>query len=83
MLCLNIYTNYLYVKYNLFLIRHFDETDPSFTLEEIIKMKMQKYEDKINEVSNRATMELNIENVIVNLIIIKIVNIILFLFMHI
>lgn len=46
-----------------FLNRYFVETDPDFTLEKIMQMEMQKYGDQINEISNRATMELNIENV--------------------
>lgn len=37
--------------------------DPGFTLEKIIEMQMQKYAEAISEVSNKATMELAIENV--------------------
>lgn len=43
--------------------RYFDETDRSFTLGLIIQMKMQKHGEQISEISNKATMELNIENV--------------------
>lgn len=45
--------------------RNFDETDAGFTLELIMQMQMQKYAEQISEVSNKATMELNIENVTV------------------
>lgn len=40
----------------------FDEESPDFTLEFIIKVKMQNYAEQINEISNAATMELLIEN---------------------
>lgn len=43
--------------------RYFDETDPNFTLELIMELEMQKYADQISEISNKATMELNIEHV--------------------
>jgi len=43
--------------------RYFDEADPGFTLELIMQMQMQKYGNQISEISNKATMELNIENV--------------------
>jgi len=49
--------------------RDFDETDPSFTLEQIIQMEMQKFEDQISEVSNKATIELNMENVTIIIIV--------------
>lgn len=43
--------------------RSFNETDPDFTLEAVMRLEMQKYSDQISEISNRASMELNIENV--------------------
>ncbi|XP_026819508.1 dynein heavy chain 2, axonemal-like [Rhopalosiphum maidis] len=42
--------------------KYFNETDPSFTLELIMQMQMQKYGNQISEISSKATMELNIEN---------------------
>ncbi|KAK4876213.1 hypothetical protein RN001_012635 [Aquatica leii] len=39
----------------------FDENSPEFNLEAIIAMEMQLYTDDINEISNAATMELQIE----------------------
>lgn len=39
----------------------FDENSEDFKLENIIEMKMQDYADQINEISNAATMELQIE----------------------
>lgn len=41
--------------------KDFDENSPEFTLEAIIQMGMQNYADHINEISNAATMELQIE----------------------
>jgi len=49
---------YIYIYY-----RNFDETNPNFTLELIMKIQMQIYEDQISEISNKATIELNMENV--------------------
>ncbi|XP_050431508.1 dynein axonemal heavy chain 2 [Adelges cooleyi] len=40
----------------------FDETDETFTLEMVIGMGMQNFEDEISEISTRASMEANIEN---------------------
>lgn len=39
----------------------FDENSPDFNLEAIIGMEMQNFAEDINEISNAATMELNIE----------------------
>ncbi|XP_071050357.1 dynein axonemal heavy chain 2 isoform X2 [Onthophagus taurus] len=39
----------------------FDEQSPSFNLEAIVRMRMQDFADEINDISNAATMELNIE----------------------
>lgn len=39
----------------------FDQNSPEFNLEAIIAMQMQNYAEDINEVSNAATMELQIE----------------------
>lgn len=39
----------------------FDQNSPSFNLEAIISMKMIDYAEQINEISNAATMELQIE----------------------
>ncbi|KAB0795300.1 hypothetical protein PPYR_12139 [Photinus pyralis] len=41
--------------------RDFDENSADFNLEAIIAMEMQLYADEINEISNAATMELQIE----------------------
>lgn len=59
----NTFLNQFFIKKFLFFVRNFDETDSSFTLELIMEMEMQKYADQISEISNKATMELNIENV--------------------
>lgn len=39
----------------------FDQNSVQFNLEAIIAMEMQNYADDINEISNAATMELQIE----------------------
>lgn len=41
--------------------KDFDENAPEFNLEAIIGMEMQNFSEDINEISNAATMELNIE----------------------
>lgn len=41
--------------------KDFDENSSEFNLEAIIGMQMQLFAEDINEVSNAATMELNIE----------------------
>lgn len=41
--------------------KDFDQNSPEFNLEAIIAMEMQKYAEDINEISNAATMELQIE----------------------
>lgn len=41
--------------------KSFDENSPDFNLEAIIGMEMQNFCEDINEISNAATMELNIE----------------------
>jgi len=60
---LNFYIKYFAFTKILYIYRYFDETDPDFTLELIMEMEMQKYADQISEISNKATMELNIERV--------------------
>lgn len=40
----------------------FDETSPEFNLEAIYAMEFHKFAEDINEISNAATMELQIEN---------------------
>ncbi|XP_031338901.1 dynein heavy chain 2, axonemal-like isoform X2 [Photinus pyralis] len=47
--------------------RDFDENSPEFNLEAIIAMDMQIYSDEINEISNAATMELQIEKGLENI----------------
>lgn len=39
----------------------FDQNSPEFNLEAIIAMQMQNYAEEINDISNAATMELQIE----------------------
>lgn len=39
----------------------FDETSEDFTLDAIIRMQMHKFAERINEISNAATMEFAIE----------------------
>ena len=41
--------------------RDFDETSAEFTLDTIAEMELQNYAEQINDISNSATMELNIE----------------------
>lgn len=41
--------------------KDFDENARNFNLEAIIGMEMQNFAEDINEISNAATMELNIE----------------------
>lgn len=57
------FLNPLIILNIIYFHRYFDETDRSFTLGVIIQMKMQKHGEQISEISNKATMELNIENV--------------------
>lgn len=45
----------------------FDENSEEFKLEAIIDMKMQDYAEQINEISNAATMELQIETGLKNI----------------
>lgn len=40
----------------------FDQTSEDFKLELIMRLNFQAYADEIAEISNAATMELNIEN---------------------
>lgn len=44
--------------------REFDQNSPDFTLDAIADMQLQMFADQINELSNAATMELNIELVL-------------------
>lgn len=41
--------------------RDFDQNSPEFTLDAIAEMQLQMFADQINELSNAASMELNIE----------------------
>lgn len=43
------------------LIRKFDETN--FTLEKLVKVKIQNFSEQIIEISNKSTLELDLENV--------------------
>lgn len=45
----------------------FDENSPDFNLEAIFAFEMHKFADEINEISNAATMELQIENGLKNI----------------
>lgn len=47
--------------------RSFDENSPDFRLEAIIAMRMQEYAEQINDISNSATMELQIESGLENI----------------
>ncbi|XP_050531221.1 dynein axonemal heavy chain 2 isoform X2 [Daktulosphaira vitifoliae] len=40
----------------------FNENDETFTLEIVMQMGMENFENEISEISNKASMELNIEN---------------------
>lgn len=41
--------------------KEFDENSPEFNLEAIYAMEMHKFAEDINDISNAATMELQIE----------------------
>lgn len=47
---------------SLILCREFDQNSEDFKLELIMRLNFQVYADDIAEISNAATMELNIEN---------------------
>lgn len=50
--------------FNVFnIFRDFDHTSSSFTLENIIKLNFQDFAEDINEISDAASRELQIENV--------------------
>lgn len=54
--------------YNSFIFfREFDQNSEDFKLEQIIAMNFQAYAEDINEISNAATMELQIEMGIKNI----------------
>ncbi|CAG9129073.1 unnamed protein product [Plutella xylostella] len=46
----------------MFLFSEFDQTSEDFKLDLIMRLNFQAYADEIAEISNAATMELNIEN---------------------
>lgn len=54
-------------KVKAFMNVDFDENSEDFKLEAIIEMKMQDYAEQINEISNAATMELQIETGLKNI----------------
>nr|XP_015838947.1 PREDICTED: dynein heavy chain 2, axonemal [Tribolium castaneum] len=47
--------------------KDFDENGPEFNLEAIYAMEMHKYAEEINDISNAATMELQIEKGLANI----------------
>ncbi|RZC39320.1 dynein heavy chain 2, axonemal-like [Asbolus verrucosus] len=47
--------------------KDFDENSPSFNLEAIYAMEMHKFAEEINDISNAATMELQIEKGLANI----------------
>lgn len=53
---------YIFLNY-IFLIRKFDENSFDFTMEKLVELKIQNYNEQISEVSKKSTMELGLENV--------------------
>lgn len=57
----------LCLHYLISISSEFDENSENFKLEVIVEMNFQKYDEEIVDISNAATMELQIENGIKNI----------------
>lgn len=51
-----------FISYLFEIYREFDQNSEDFKLDLIMELNFQAYADEIAEISNAATMELNIEN---------------------